>query len=117
MEKKKREFDKINELEVSDKAKNRINDKIAEYPHVYFPDNSKFTPMQKLENVFTQIYTLKDVKYSFGILGNENNLQIYQNIIKTMLVEAYVMRNQADIEKVKNEVPENTVKKVEQDGV
>lgn len=94
-EKKKEKFNRINELEVTDGAKRLINNVIDEYSDVYFPDNSKFTPMQKLENVFTQIYNLSGVKYNFGIVDNDTNMEIYRTITTSMISEGYVPKNQA----------------------
>lgn len=100
-ESKREKFARINELDVSDRAKDIINGIVQKYEDVYFPDNEKFTPMQKLENIFTQLYNFKGAMYNFSVVGNEHNLEIYKEIMTAILVEGYVPKNQADLEKVK----------------
>ena len=91
---KKEKFKKIQDLDVSDRAKELIQGTISEYEDVYFPDNSKFSPLQKVNNVLEQVYDLKDVKYNFGIVGNEKNYDIFKEIMTSILAEAYVIKNQ-----------------------
>ena len=108
-EKNKRiKFAKVNELETTEGAKRSINNLFSEYDDVYFPDNSKFTPMQKLENVFTQVYNFGSVKYNFDIMKPEN-LEIYKEVVRSMINEGYVLKNQAkEIPKRNNNVKEES---------
>lgn len=92
---KKAKFDKINELETTEGAKNLINKIVREYSEDFFPDNTKFSPMEKLENVFTQVYNFSNAKYNFGILGNEHNADIYKEVMTSIVQEGYVLKNQA----------------------
>lgn len=94
-ERKKAKFDKINELETTENAKNLINKIVREYSEDFFPDNTKFSPMEKLENVFTQVYNFSNAKYNFGILGNEHNANIYKEVMTAIVQEGYVLKNQA----------------------
>lgn len=68
IEDKRAKFDKINDLETTEGAKKLINNIVEKYNEDFFPDNTKFTPMQKLENVFTQIYNFSDAKYNFNVV-------------------------------------------------
>lgn len=91
---KRAKFSKVNELNTTDGAKRMINSIFEQYDNVYFPDNSKFTPMQKLENVFQQVYNFGAAKYNFDIMKPEN-LEIYKAIVLSMINEGYVLKNQA----------------------
>lgn len=108
-EKKKRaKFAKVNELETTEGAKRSINNLFSEYDDVYFPDNSKFTPMQKLENVFAQVYNFGSVKYNFDIMKPQN-LEIYKEVVRSMINEGYVLKNQAkEIPKREEQVKEES---------
>lgn len=98
---------KVNELDTTDSAKRLINNLFETYDDVYFPDNSKFTPMQKLENVFTQVYNFGTVKYNFDIMKPEN-LEIYKDVVRSIINEGYVLKNQAkEIVKEDKTVHEN----------
>lgn len=94
-EKKKAKFDKVNDLETTEGAKQIINKIVNEYSDDFFPDNTKFTPMQKLDNVFTQVYNFSTARYNFGILGNDHNMNIYKEIMTSIISEGYVLKNQA----------------------
>ena len=94
-EKKKAKFDKVNDLETTEGAKQIINRIVNEYSDDFFPDNTKFTPMQKLDNVFTQVYNFSTARYNFGILGNDHNMDIYKEIMTSIISEGYVLKNQA----------------------
>jgi len=99
---KRAKFAKVNELNTTDGAKRMINDIFGQYDHVYFPDNSQFTPMQKLENVFQQLFNFSVAKYSFDIMKAEN-LEIYKEVVRAMINEGYVLKNQAkELPKEKN---------------
>lgn len=105
---KKEEVDKIDTLPFSDGAKSKIKGLFEEYQEVYYPDNSKFTPIEKLENIFTQLYDFKEIKYSFD-LSNPEILKSYQSLMMSILREGYVPLNQApeinkDIQKASEEV-------------
>lgn len=91
---KRAKFAKVNELDTTDGAKRMINNIFNQYDDIYFPDNSKFTPMQKLENIFQQVYNFGAVKYNFDIMKPEN-LEIYKSIVLSMINEGYVLKNQA----------------------
>lgn len=107
---KKEKFKKVNELDVSDDAKQRINEFFDKYSDVYFPDNSKFTAMQKLENVFTQLYNFNSIKYNFNIIKNDNNMEIYKQVVIAMTQEGYVLKNQAKdiVRSNKEDIEKNT---------
>lgn len=113
-EKKKRKFERIHELKTTEGAKKSIIDIIGKYTDVYFPNNSKFTPLEKLENVFTQIYNMKDVKYNFDFLGNadeaksEFNREIYNTVISAIIAEGYVPVREAEIVKAEKNKEENS---------
>jgi len=95
--KKREKFNSIEELEVSDGAKQIIRDTFSQYDSVFFPDNSKLAPMQKLNNVFEQLYTFGiKARYNFGIVENEKNKEIYNKVALAMLAEGYVPVNQAE---------------------
>lgn len=94
-EKKKAKFDKVNDLETTEGAKQIINRIVNEYSDDFFPDNTKFTPMQKLDNVFTQVYNFSTARYNFGILGNDHNMDIYKEVMTSIISEGYVLKNQA----------------------
>lgn len=64
------------------------------YEDVYFPDVSKMTPIEKLENSLTQIYNLKITKYSMG-------KEKYSDFVDQMLAEYYALINDAENEKSK----------------
>ncbi len=85
---------KVDDLETTDGAKRIIKNLFEKYDNVYFPDNSKFTPMQKLENVFEQVYNFGSVKYNFDVM-NPKNLEIYKEVVLSMVNEGYVLKNQA----------------------
>lgn len=91
---KRAKFAKVNELNTTEGAKRIINGIFEKYDNVYFPDNSKFTPMQKLENVYEQLYNFGAAKYNFDIMNSEN-LEIYKAIVLSMVNEGYVLKNQA----------------------
>ncbi len=91
---KKGKINKVNELDITDGAKRLINNLFEKYEEEYFPDNSKFTPMQKLENVFMQIINFGSVKYNIDI-KNLKNSEIYNQVVYSMINEGYVMKNQA----------------------
>jgi len=104
---KRAKFAKVNELNTTDGAKRMINNIFEQYDEVYFPDNSKFTPMQKLENVFQQVYNFGVAKYNFDIMKPEN-LEIYKSIVRSMINEGYVLKNQAkELPKDKNKEENN----------
>ena len=101
--KKKAKFSRINDLETTEGAKQNINEVVEKYSKDFFPDNTKFTPMQKLENVYRQIYDFSVARYNFDILQdcngkmqrNEHNLGIYKEVMGAILEEGYVLKNQA----------------------
>ena len=106
--KKRSKIAKVNDLETTDAAKRLINNLFETYDDVYFPDNSKFTPMEKLENVLTQVYNFSSVKYNFDIAKPEN-LEIYKEVVRSMINEGYVLKNQAkEVIKKEKVIPENT---------
>lgn len=47
--------------------KESIQDFFAEYETIYFPDISKMTPIEKIDNVLAQNYNMKTVRYNMGI--------------------------------------------------
>lgn len=100
-------IDKIDKIDFSDWSKERISGFFEEYKDIYFPDNSQFTPIEKLENVFSQIYNFKAIRYNFN-LSSKDQMEAYKGILLTMLREGYVPLNQApEIDKqVKDKKPE-----------
>jgi len=104
---KRAKYEKIDDLQTTEGAKNSIKDLFAKYEDVYFPDNSKFTPMQKLENVFEQVYNFNTVKYNFDIMKPENK-EIFDSVVISMTQEGYVLKNQAkELPKKKNKEESN----------
>ncbi len=70
-----------------------VQDFFNSYEDVYFPDISKMTPLDKIENVLEQIYNMNMVKYNMGI---EN----YKDFLNSLGYEGYSLINQAaDIRK------------------
>jgi len=65
------------------------------YDDVYFSSNSKFTPIQKLNNVLEQLYDFNSVRYNFNIMDNNNNLEIYKGVVSAIVSEANALRIQA----------------------
>ena len=64
-----------------------------EYHDVYFPDISKMTPFEKIENVLEQFHNMKMVRYNMGI---DN----YKDFIERLGYEGYGLINQtADLKK------------------
>lgn len=94
-EKKKAKFDKINDLEAIERSKQFINKVVNEHSDDFFPDNTKFTPIQKLDNVLTQMRYFNTVRYNFWIPENDHNLEIYKEIMTSIISEGYVLKNQA----------------------
>ena len=70
-----------------------VQDFFNGYEEVYFPDISKMTPLDKIENVLEQIYNMNMVKHNMGI---EN----YKDFLNSLGYEGYALINQAaDIRK------------------
>ena len=73
---------------------NRINDShvqdfFKKYEDIYFPDISTMTPLEKIDNVLKQQYSLNMEKYSMGV---EN----YGDFIEALGFEGYSLINQAE---------------------
>ena len=84
--------------------KDRIQDFFKEYEQDFFPDTSKFTPMNKIDNVLSQLYNFKAIQYQFDIMGNDNERENYNEIMTSILSEGYVLINQTrDIISKENE--------------
>ncbi|MBQ2937743.1 MAG: hypothetical protein IJE05_02525, partial [Clostridia bacterium] len=96
---KRRTFSRVDELEIKEQSRQIIKDFFSYYEKDFFPDNSKFTPMKKLENVLTQLYNMESIKWSFGIVGNEKCQEIYRTIMMSILTEASVMIRQVEKKK------------------
>ncbi len=75
----------------------KVHEFFEEYETIYFPDISNITPLEKIENVLTQSYNLKMIKYSMGI---DN----YRDFIERMGYEGYSLINQAANLKDKQEL-------------
>ena len=70
-----------------------VQDFLKEYEDIYFPDISKMTPLDKIENVLEQIFNMNMIKYNMGI---EN----YQDFLDSLGYEGYSLINQsADLRK------------------
>lgn len=65
-----------------------IKDFFDEYESVYFPDISKMTPIEKIDNVLAQDYNLNTIKYKMG-------LDNYRDILERLGYEGYSLINQA----------------------
>lgn len=97
----------IQKLEISDRDKDIIRNFFSKYDDVYFANNATMTPIQKLDNVLEQIFSLKDVRYTFGlvqykdgkIVKNENNDKIYGEFMMSITKEAMGMINGVQVEK------------------
>lgn len=97
---KRKSISSVDGLDVPEESKSKIKQFFEHYDAVYFADNTKFTPIQKLNNVLEQLYDFSSVKYNFNILGNENNLAIYKRVVSAMVAEGNALRNEArDVEK------------------
>lgn len=109
--KKKAKITEVENLAVSAESISRIKSLFEEYHDVYFPDNSSFTPMQKLNNVLEQLYNFNSVKYNFNIMGNDDNLEIYKGVVSSIVSEANALRFQAkDIDEPDSKDFINTLK-------
>ena len=87
-------------LEVNDEAKDKIRSIFEKYDDIFFSTTSGMTPLDKLDNVLTQVYNFDTVKYNFGILGNDKNLELYKKVVTSIIAEGYALKNEArDIEK------------------
>ena len=73
-DKKRAVFEKTN--------KKSIQDFVAEYESVYFPDISKMTPLEKLDNVLEQKYNLNMVRYNMGP-------ELYKDFLERLGYEGY----------------------------
>lgn len=90
----------IDGLEVNDEAKDKIRTIFEKYDDIFFSTNSGMTPLDKLDNVLTQVYNFNTVKYNFGILGNNKNMELYKKVVTSIISEGYALKNEArDIEK------------------
>lgn len=88
-DKKRAIFDKID--------KKSIQDFFDKYETIYFPDISKMTPIEKIDNVLAQKYNLNMVRYSMGI---DN----YKAFLERLGHEGFSLINQAADLKKKQEL-------------
>ena len=79
-DKKRAVFDRIDGIS--------IQEFFNKYKTIYFPDISKMTPIEKIDNVLSQRYTLKMVRYNMGI---DN----YRDFLDILGYEGYSLVNQA----------------------
>lgn len=77
--------------------KKSVQDFFAEYETVYFPDISKMTPIEKIDNVLAQSYNMKMVRYNMGI---DN----YKDFLERIGYEGFSLINQAADLKKKQEL-------------
>lgn len=66
----------------------RVQEFFKEYETIYFPDISKMTPIEKIDNVLTQKYNLNMVRFNMGI---DN----YKALLERISWEGYPLINQA----------------------
>lgn len=66
----------------------RVQDFFNEYETIYFPDISKMTPIEKIDNVLTQKYNLNMVRFNMGI-------DKYKAFLERISLEGYPLINQA----------------------
>lgn len=64
-----------------------VQEFFKEYEDTYFPDLSKMTPMEKIDNVLTQFFNMHAIKYSMEI---EN----YRSLLSRISYEVYPLVNQ-----------------------
>lgn len=91
-----RSYDKKRAI-VEKNGQKRIQDFFDEYKTVYFPDISKMTPIEKINNVLEQKYNLNMVRYSMGI---DN----YREFLELLGYEGFSLINQAADLKKKQEL-------------
>lgn len=82
----------------------RVQEFFKEYEDIYFPDISKMTPIEKIDNVFTQIYNMKMVRYNMGIdnykaFGERLNYEGFP-----LINQAAILVNQKKEQKFSSEV-------------
>ncbi len=82
-----RNYDRKRQL-ISRIEEDDVQNFLKKYENVYFPDISKMTPLDKIENVLEQVFNLKDKKY---IMGFEN----YQDFLDLLSDEGYPLINQS----------------------
>lgn len=98
--KKERITECVDSLEVNDEAKNMIKSMFEKYDDVFFSTANGMTPMGKLDNVLEQTYNFNTVKYNFGILDNDKNMELYKKVVTSIIAEGYALKNEArDIER------------------
>lgn len=68
--------------------KESVQDFFDKYETIYFPDISKMTPIEKIDNVLEQSYNMKMIRYSMGI---DN----YSAFLERIGYEGYSLINQA----------------------
>lgn len=114
-DKKRAVFEKTN--------KKSIQDFVAEYESVYFPDISKMTPLEKLDNVLEQKYNLSMVRYNMGP-------ELYKDFLERLGYEGYSLINQTatlmneknqesslKVDKPKTIMPKNALKNALSQGI
>lgn len=94
-DRKRKSIDCVDKLEVAESTKSKIKQFFKHYDDVYFGDNTRYTPIQKIDNVLEQIYNFGSIKYSFNLLENDNNLEIYKEVVSSMVAEANAIKNEA----------------------
>ena len=75
----------------------RVQEFFAKYEDVYFPDISKMTPFDKIENALEQFFDLSNMKYSIKI-------EDYSDLIDRICWESYSLINQTEDIKTKEEI-------------
>ena len=78
----------------------KVQEFFQEYENTYFPDVSKMTPLQKIDNTLEQFYNLCDLKYHIPI-------EIYPDLITKNCYEFCPLINQASEIKVKEEIAQS----------
>ena len=101
-DKKRAVFDQV--------GKQSIQDFLSEYEDVYFPDISKMTPIEKINNVLEQKFNLNNIRYHMGI---DN----YKAFLEILDYECYSLVNQTallrDSQKDELESTTEKAKKIE----
>lgn len=97
-DKKKNIIDKIDNI--------KVQNFFTKYKTIYFPDISKMTPLEKLDNVLTQVYNMNMVKYN---MGSEN----YRAFLERLGYEGFSLINQASaLENSKNKQESSNAEKI-----
>lgn len=91
-----RNYDKKRMI-ISRSSSDYVQDFFRQYEDIYFPDISKMTPLDKIENVLEQFFNMNTIKYSIDIKD-------YQDLLDSLGYEGYSLINQTAEIKKKDEL-------------